>query len=65
MNSSERWAKAAKDVGMKYMVLPPCTDRFQHFDATADRLPRRSDCAFANPRANGISGGFNAFRQQE
>ena len=63
----ERWAKAAKDAGMKYMVFTTKHhDGFCMFDTRqTDYRITGPDCAFAgNPRANVALEVFNAFRQQ-
>ncbi len=64
----EKWAKAAKDAGMKYMVFTTKHhDGFTMFDSKyTDYKITDKECAFStNPRANVTKEIFNAFRAKD
>ena len=63
----EKWAKAAKNAGMKYMVFTTKHhDGFNMFDTKySDYKVTDAECAFStNPRANIAKEVFNAFRNE-
>ncbi|MFI1744248.1 alpha-L-fucosidase [Thalassobellus sediminis] len=63
----EKWAKAAKDAGMKYMVFTTKHhDGFSMFDSKyTDYKVTDPECAFStNPRSNITKEVFNAFRAE-
>ena len=64
----EKWAKAAKQAGMKYMVFTTKHhDGFSMFDSKyTDYKVTDKNCAFSsNPRANITKEVFNAFRKED
>ncbi|MDY7395573.1 alpha-L-fucosidase [Aureibaculum sp. 2210JD6-5] len=64
----EKWANAAKDAGMKYMVFTTKHhDGFSMFDSKyTDYKVTDPECAFStNPRANITKEVFNAFREKD
>ncbi|QTE24547.1 alpha-L-fucosidase [Polaribacter cellanae] len=64
----EKWAKAAKYAGMKYMVFTTKHhDGFSMFDSKyTDYKVTDSECAFStNPKANIAKEIFNAFRNED
>lgn len=64
----EKWAKAAKEAGMKYMVFTTKHhDGFSMFDSKyTDYKVTDPECAFStNPRANIAKEVFNAFRAED
>jgi alpha-L-fucosidase len=64
----EKWAKAAKKAGMKYMIFTTKHhDGFSMFDSKyTDYKITDPECAFSsNPRANVTAEIFNAFRDED
>ncbi|UMB61950.1 alpha-L-fucosidase [Lutibacter sp. A80] len=64
----EKWSKAAKDAGMKYMVFTTKHhDGFSMFDSKyTDYKITDKECAFStNPKANITKEIFNAFRNED
>ena len=64
----EKWSKAAKNAGMKYMVFTTKHhDGFSMFDSKyTDYKVTDEECAFStNPRANITKEIFNAFRNED